>query len=410
MTDASHPSRRDFLTTSAKLAGIAGLASAAGCAETGTLARFEIQAGPTPKRFTPHERIRVGLIGVGSRGQQDLKPTLERKDVEIVAIADPHDRHRNQTAASVKEKLNQEPELYSGEEDWKRLLERDDVDAVQLATYPVQHAEMYLGCFAAGKHFYGEKPMCVSVAEADALVAAQKKNPDLIAQIGFQRRANPRYQDGIQRVHDGEIGDLFTAYAAWNLAAGDEPLGLPKQGTRVWFGRREMSGDWMIEQACHTWDVLNWVAGKLPLAASGIGQRNMFDYLDPKRDVTDMYLAHLHYPDDWLIDYSHNWLSPRKDGGRVSGVYERVCGMKGAACLDEGKIFWRDPKRDPVQLPGKAGEPTMTFNSVNAFYEALHANRKPVSTVENGRLATLVGLLVRKAVDDRRKVKMTEIM
>ncbi len=407
MADQSQSTRRDFLTTSARLAGIAGLAATAGCSMTGGGAGLAVTAGPAPRPIGPDASIRLGLIGTGGRGREILKPALKQKNIEVKAIADPNEPNRQKCLAQVREALGQTPEIYDGPEGYKKLLAREDIDACILATPPNLHAEMYLACFAAGKHFYGEKPMCIEKAEADALVKAQEKNPKVVAQIGFQRRGSARYHEGIKLIHDGVIGRPTHGRGAWNNCWG--PLGLPDQGTAVWFGRSRQSGDWMLEQACHTWDVLNWVAGTLPVAASGMGVRGLFKDKDPDRDVTDYYLAHLEYPNEFYVTFEHSWICPQRDEGRFFGIYERVSGPKGGICLDEGKVFWRDAGKNPETLKSPGGEPYMTENSMAEFFKSVRTGTAPVSGVVNGRMATLVGLLVRKAVYEHRRVLMSEI-
>jgi len=363
--------------------------------------------GPTPPTFKADQKIRIGLIGIGGRGGGLLDCVLAQKDVTIKAIADINEANRNKALEKIKKKLNETPDVYTGSEDYKnKLLPRSDIDAVVLATPCYLHGPMYLECFRAGKHFYGEKPMCIQANEADALVEAQKRNPSLVAQIGFQRRAGVRYQKAIQMIHDGVIGDPIDGRGAWNNSWG--PIGKPNEGDRIWLGRRAKSGDWMLEQACHTWDVLCWVAGAVPIAASGIGRRDLFKDMDPQRDVTDFYFAHLEFPNGFIVDFEHSWICPNKDDGKFTGVFERVAGKKSGIALEEGKIYPRDEKAEVIQIEGGAGDRTQP--SVDAFFNCLRTGSKPPSGVINGRMATLTGLLVRKAVDERRWVKMSEIV
>ena len=294
MAEETQTSRREFLAKTAKVTATAGLLSTTACLVARGPA-LGAAAGPAPKPIKPDQIIRVGFVGVGGRGRGLLKSTLDQKKISVKAIADPFDGHRRAAERMVKEKLGETPETYKGEEDYKTLMAREDIDAVVIAVPCYLHAPIYLACFAAGKHFYGEKPMCIETNEAEALVKAQDKNPKVVAQIGFQRRASERYRAGIKKVHDGAIGALISGRAAWNNAWG--PLGgVGSGGTRLWFGRRKMSGDWMLEQACHSWDVLCWATGEMPAAASGVGRRDIFTDRDPERDVTDFYLAHLEYP------------------------------------------------------------------------------------------------------------------
>ena len=410
MAEKGQTSRRDFLATSAKVAGLAGLAATGGCSATSGPA-LTVTAGPEPPSITPGTSIRLGFIGVGSRANALLDRAMAQKNATIKAIVDPDDTNRNKTLSKLQKKWNIEPDVYTGPKDYLKLLARDDIDAVMSAVPCNSHAEIYLACFAAGKHFYGEKPMCIAVNEADAIVEAQKKNPNVICQIGFQRRGSSYYQEAIKRIHDGMIDTPFEALGAWRISGG--PLGMPDQGTRVWFGRKAMSGDWMLEQACHTWDVMCWVAGGPPVVASGRGRRDLFKAEDPERDVTDFYVAHVEFPNRMILDFEHNWRCPQHDDQfRFRGIFERFTGLKGGIALaewpSECRYYPRDPREKPVEIAST--KPNATHQAVDAFFNSLRTGTPPVSSVHNGRMATLTGLLVRKAVYENRRVEMKEIL
>ena len=69
----------------------------------------------------------------------------------------------------------------------------------------------------AGKDLYGEKPMCLSAQECDDVVQAAVRAVAIV-QIGFQRRADPRFLETMQLVHDGELGDLVEGRVCWSNA------------------------------------------------------------------------------------------------------------------------------------------------------------------------------------------------
>lgn len=405
-------SRRDFLGKAAQAATVAGLVAAAGCATTRG-PKLVTAAGPSPRSIGPDDTIRFGCIGIGGRGGGLLDMFLKQPNVSVVAIADPSEHNRKRAADKVEQALGVRPELYSGGEDYKtKLLVRDDVDAIITATPCYLHGPVHLACFAAGKHFYGEKPMCTEANEADALVEAQKKNPNVVAQIGFQRRASIRYQEAMTRVGNGLIGDPIDGRGAWNNSWG--PIGRPDEGARIWLGRRKYSGDWMLEQACHTFDVFNWVAGAMPVAASGMGRRDIFKEMDPQRDVTDFYFAHIEYPDNFLVDFEHSWFCPHKDKfrdsgeGYFTGVFERAAGHQGGLDFGTGTFFPRNPKDKKFTI--QPDEPDHTVAAIESFLDSIRSGKPPVSGVETGRMATYTALLVRKAVDERRRVTMDELM
>jgi len=412
MTANNETSRRQFLTTSAKIATAAGLIGT-GSSATAAGSKLQAVAGPKPERIKEGAPIRLGLIGVGGRCSNLVNASAKAKsNIEIKAIADPSEVNVKRMLGIIGKNWNNKPDVYSGEQDYKtKLLPRDDLDAVLIATPCCWHAEMYLAAFAAGKHFYGEKPMCIELDEVNAIVTAQEKNPEVLCQIGFQRRASAGYQAGVKALHDGKCGDLFEALGGWRISGG--PLGLPNQGTRVWFGRRKMSGDWMLEQACHTWDVFCWVAGDMPVAATGRGRRGLFKHIDPERDVTDFYVAHLEFPNGMIADFEHNWMCPKHDNKRLfNGIFERFTGPKGGVAFstwkNEAEYYPRDGRQKVEKFAENVPEPTQ--ESITSFYNALRTNTKTVSNVQNGRLATLTGMLVRKAVYEQRRVTMKEML
>ncbi|MBI4579710.1 MAG: Gfo/Idh/MocA family oxidoreductase [Planctomycetes bacterium] len=410
-------SRREFLTQSAKLATAAGLATAT-VAEAMSPARpwgskLKVTAGPRPRSIGPNDVIRFGLIGVGGQGRHDLPRLLKfNPRLSVKTIADPDPENVKQALQIVKEVTGETPEVYPGFDDWKdKLLARDDVDAILTATPCYMHGPIYLGCFAAGKHFYGEKPLCIEANEADALVEAQRKNPEVQAQIGFQRRGTKLYPEGIKRIRDGVVGDLIEGRGAWNNSWG--PLGMANEVAktwpgRVWFGRRKYSGDWMLEQACHTWDVFCWVTGKAPVAAMGLGRPDVYKDLDPLRDVTDFYFANIEFAGGFMVDFQHSWICPKKDPhNKFNGVFERVAGRKGGILLNEGIVLPREDKGEIETYKPDDGDHYVA--SLKAFVNSIRTHAPVVSSVETARLATYTGLLVRKAVDERRRVEIKEL-
>src|SRR5262249_38539340 len=153
-------------------------------------------------------------------------------------------------------------------------LDRPDVDAVVVALPCDLHQLVYRAAILAGKHLYAEKPLGLTVPECDRLIAAAAQLPRLVVHVGFQRRSNPRFREGVELIRRGELGPLIEARAAWTSSNG------PLRGQGGWLGRRDRSGDWMLEQAVHIWDVFHWLTGLEPLQATGWGRRGLFAALD----------------------------------------------------------------------------------------------------------------------------------
>lgn len=97
-------------------------------------------------------RVKLGIIGVGLRGQLHLAEMLKRKDVEVVAVADPDQKMLSLARKFVKDSGKKDPIEYSnGPEDYKNLLKRDDIDAVIIATPWIWHLPQAIDAMNAGK-------------------------------------------------------------------------------------------------------------------------------------------------------------------------------------------------------------------------------------------------------------------
>ncbi len=235
------------------------------------------------------------------------------------------------------------------------------------------------------------------------MIVEAEKASALAVHVGFQRRSNPRYREGAERVRRGEIGSLIQGSASWVSSNG------PMNGHGDWLARRERSGDWMVEQAVHVWDVYNWLAGGPPARAFGQGRRDLFAASQPDRDVTDHYSVQLFWPDGFHVSFVHSWIAPADD--RFTGVGLQVMGTEGGFDLGTGALTFRDPFLGAARTihPGVQADTRMALQAfVNAARPG-HEPGDPPVTLAEARDATLTGLLVRKAVDEQRVVTLDEV-
>jgi predicted dehydrogenase len=139
------------------------------------------------------KRIRVGVIGCGEVAQIIHLPTL--RDLpelfEVTALCD--------VSKTVLDGVGAQ---WPGAERFAthgELISQGNVDAVLIANPHVYHAAVALEAMAAGKHVLLEKPMCINLAEADALLAAEKRHGVLV-QVGFMRRYAPAFTEAVERL------------------------------------------------------------------------------------------------------------------------------------------------------------------------------------------------------------------
>jgi predicted dehydrogenase len=106
-------------------------------------------AYPHAKLFGANDRVRVGMIGVGGRGQELLKQILQVPNAQLVAIADIYSRRRDEAKQMA-------PGIHTLD-DHRRLLDRSDIDAVIVASPLHIHARHFLDTLSAGKDLYARR-------------------------------------------------------------------------------------------------------------------------------------------------------------------------------------------------------------------------------------------------------------
>ena len=138
---------------------------------------------------------RVGIIGTGW-GARVQVPAFREAGLEVVAIAGQSlDRTRR-----IAGELHLE-----GFDDWRALIE-SNVDLVSIVTPPSEHLTMTGAALDAGKHVLCEKPSALTVAEAEQLVAAARKHPELLTLIDHELRFLPSFRAARERM--GELGGI----------------------------------------------------------------------------------------------------------------------------------------------------------------------------------------------------------
>ena len=163
-------------------------------------------AALSPARaFGANDRVRVGMIGVGGRGQELLKQVQQVPNAQLVAIADIYSLHRDQA--------KQMAPGIDVLDDYLRLLERKDIDAVIVASPLHIHELHFVDVLAAGKDLYSEKTMTWSIAEAEECLAAAKKS-DRVVQIGLQHESSGSLADARDWLKQGIVGNV-TQVESW---------------------------------------------------------------------------------------------------------------------------------------------------------------------------------------------------
>lgn len=359
-------------------------------------------AATDPGEPAPTQPVRVGLIGLGSRGTTLLRNLLEGPEAEIIAVCDAEPRHTLRAQGIAQKAGRTRPVALESPE---RLLERTDIDAVVAALPSDLHADTYLAALRAGKHLYAEKPLGLTLAECDRVATAAAASPGRAVHVGFQRRSNARFLHAVELIRRGELGDLLSIRGQWLSSNG------PVSGHAGWLARRERSGDWMVEQAIHVLDVFNWMAGRPPERAVGSGRRDVFRTLQPDRDVTDDYHVVFQWDSGRLsAPFTQSWSVPADDA--FTGNTIQVHGTEGGLDLATGTVVYRDRRKGRLPLATAATSDTRL--ALLSFLDACRSREAvpPPITLAEARTALATALLAREAVDaaHARPVTLAEIL
>lgn len=340
---------------------------------------------------SPGAEVRVAVIGVGTRGAYLLSHTLKIPGVKVVAVCD-LDAERMAKAAEQVSAAGAETATVA---DFRRLLDRKDIDAVLIATPVDTHKMIAIAALEVGKNVYCEKPMALTPEETKMMVNAAKTAKGIF-QSGFQLRHDPNRRAAMEFIHSGGIGDIL--FLQGFRHGGD----LPRE--TAWYFDRKRSGDNIVEQACHILDLMTWAVDKPPLRAFGSGGINLFKNEPPGRTTMDNYAVIYEFPNDIRLTFSHLYFDPPG----FSGIKERVFGSKGSIDLATATWIERENRGELKLEVAEAGQDS-TYLSLASFVDNARDHKKPLNNAESAQRSTLVAMMGRKAIYEKRIVTWKEM-
>jgi len=205
---------------------------------------------PSGRVLGANDRVRIGLIGAGARGQEIFKSALRCPNVEGAAVADVYTRRLDEVKQFV-------PNIQTYR-DFRLLLEDKTIDAVLIATPQHQHALNFVPAIQAGKDVYQEKTMAFNPDHAMRMKKALEGTKQVV-QIGIQSTSGPQVEavrQYLDPTHMGVISTIDTHHYR------NEPYGgwkrpIPPDCDLQHVGWQEFQG----EAAPHPWDpnrYVNW--------------------------------------------------------------------------------------------------------------------------------------------------------
>lgn len=359
---------------------------------------------------SPANTVVIGLIGARSMGFFDLTNHLKQPDVVCGGLCDIDEEVLADRAAEVEEMTGTRPRTYR---DYRAMLDDSDVDAVVIGTPDHWHCLQLADACDAGKDAYVEKPMANSIAELDAMVASARGH-NRIVQVGQQQRSGRHWQDVVDFVRSGKLGDVrrvkvwgFFDYGKgaprvpnepppehvdfdmWLGPAPDQPFN-PSRFHGVWRHQWDFGGGLLSDWGVHLLDIALWAMEVDGPPQSVTATGGIFTYDDRAIETPDT-LSVLYDMGDYTLSWEHFAGLGKGYYGRHYGI--AFIGNNGTLVVNrEGWEVIAEERDDELLM-----EPVPFMEGVSSnherhavnFLEAIRSRRDPVCTVEMGRAAAL---------------------
>ncbi len=187
--------------------------------------------------------VGVGLLGYGAIGAEHVRSVAEVPGLELRAVCD---RSEDRVASARR----QAPEAVVVS-DLDQLLQVPEVDLVVISTPPNTHAQMALRVLESGRHVVVEKPLCLSVAEGERLLAAAAASPGTLT-VYQNRRWDPDFLALAAAVRSGKLGEVFHVEAF---------VGGFEHPCHLWHSDASISGGVIFDWGSH---YLDWILQLIP--------------------------------------------------------------------------------------------------------------------------------------------------
>lgn len=306
--------------------------------------------------------VRFAIIGCGNAARQIHLPALRSAGAEVTTFAS-----RSRASA---EALRDEWGTGAVVERWQDAVERDDVDAVLIATPNAYHRDVAVAAASAGKHVLVDKPMAITVQNADEMIDASDAHRVLLVPFHNTRFAPP-FVAARQLVASGRLGDI-TGFRA-SFGHGGPQTWAPD--AKWFFDAGQSGGGCLIDLGIHVIDLLRCVTGDDISSVAAVLTRR-------KRDVeTDAQL--LASMRGGAIGTIHASWSSRSG----PDLQLTIIGADGTLHLDNRTpLTFIDPQgaRERIALPDTTGSPLADLLA------AIGGEREPSVTAADGRAAVAV--------------------
>jgi predicted dehydrogenase len=378
--------------------------------------------------------LRVGLIGTGWYGKNDLFRLIQVAPVEVVALCDVD---RNQLSAAAKlvsqrQKSGKTPRQYT---DYRKMLDAHKLDVVLIGTPDHWHALQTIAALKAGAHVYVQKPISVDVMEGEAMVAAARKY-NRVVQVGTQRKSTPHLIEAKKKIVDaGLLGKVshvemccyyhmrangdpavqpVPGFLDYDMYSGPAPLrpydGLPH--IRWWRTFMEYGNGIMGDMCIHMFDTVRWML-QLGWPARISSSGGIYVQKEGKSNISDTQTALFEYPELNCVWQHRSWGTPANPEYPWSFTLYGDKGTLIASTMQydfipqgKGDKIHGDVVYEKEKYPEDLTEDRIELNAAPAtrlhlldFLGAIEKGSRPVADIEEGHISTASCILANLSME-----------
>jgi myo-inositol 2-dehydrogenase/D-chiro-inositol 1-dehydrogenase len=314
--------------------------------------------------------LRIGLIGYGAWGVHHARVIVGSKEVALTAIA----AKSEATAAKAR---TEHPNCRVCS-DYRELLSQE-LDAVVVVLPSYIHHEISKAVLESGRHLLLEKPMTLSIAHCDELIAIAKAKQRVLA-IGHEMRMSSLWGKVKELVASGAIGEpLYTLIELWR-----RPYRLGADGWRYDIDR---VGNWILEEPIHFFDLARWYFGADPLSVNARASSKRLDH----PELQDHFSALVDFPQgryavisQCLNGWEHHQTA--KISGRDGSLWAAWSGAMDRTFEPTFSLkVQRGDKLETMPIARPAGEVFELEEQFARFIAAIQTGVAPAATGEDGR-------------------------
>jgi len=343
---------------------------------------------PTPKT------INIGIIGCGRIAPRHADSIQLIENACLSAVADINPGR----AKRFGEKYN--ARFYT---DYHDLLEDPSIDLVHICTPSGLHASMSNEALRAGKHVLCEKPMALSLSDADAMIATSRACGRKLG-IVLQNRYNPPMRDLYELVHSGRLGKLYLGSTTVRWFRPQEYY------EDEWHGTLAMDGGALMNQSIHHIDALQLMMGEVD---------SVFAFtttIAHKMEAEDVGVATIRFRNGALATIEGSTVTyPENLEGSVAVFGEHGSVKVGGTALNR-KVFWKvegELEKEKELLMREQLDPTSVYgqshlNVIRDMLDAICNDREPHTNGPEGRVSVAIVLAIYESARTGKVVSWNE--